>query len=96
MILLALLGCLSYADGMAQVGALSCERADVCGQPLYGFDSVAACQEAAAAQPYEECAGYSEDAMRACIDAYETAVADVACDEATDEALASACVVCGG
>ena len=94
MILLSLLGCLSYTDAQVQRGALNCEWLDACGNlDALGYDGVAACSDAAAAQPYSDdhCPEYAPNAMNACLDAYRDAIRVTDCDADFVEI----CQVCG-
>ena len=48
MILLVLVGCLTYSDGQVRRGELNCELLDACDEiGTVGFDSVDACKESA-------------------------------------------------
>lgn len=94
MMLLLLLGCLTYSSGQVQRGELNCELLDVCGDlATLGYDGVAACKSAAAAQKVEDddCPDFDPAAMNACLDAYRAAIDAAECDAD----LASACAVCG-
>ncbi len=94
MILLLLAGCLGYTEGQAQRGELHCAWLDTCGElDSVGFSDVAACADAAAAQPYDDadCPDYDGAAMAACLQSYEDAIDAASCD--VD--FAEACLVCG-
>lgn len=94
MILLFVIGCLSYEEGQAERGALNCELADVCGElATFGFADADECKTASAAQPYdaEDCEDYDAGSMAACLDAYDAAIKAKDCEaDFTD-----ACNVCG-
>lgn len=92
--LLLLGGCVSYADGQRERGALNCELLDACGGlDALGYDDVAACKETAAAQEVSEddCPNYDADQMSACLAAYRDAIAAPTCDAD----LTTICQVCG-
>ena len=89
-----ILACVSYEEGQARVGGLSCELAEACGTlDTFGYDDVDACVEHAEAQPWDEanCPEYDAAKMSECIDAYETAVAEADCEWAPGDE----CQVCG-
>lgn len=91
-LILALAGCLSFEDGMARRGEMHCAWMDACGQLEAIQMSLDACEESARNQPYVEanCPGYDAGGMQDCLDAYEAAIADQACDEEPAE-CASVC-----
>lgn len=85
-----------YEEGMLRRGELNCELAEACGTIAFFGGNVEACKEDAAGQGYDEadCPGYDAKAMRECVEAWEGAVADGACDGETYAALGEACAVC--
>lgn len=91
-----LAGCVKYEEGQAEVGTLACQLHDVCGSlPTLGYDDVDACITDATHQDWLDCPGYSAEIMQKCVDAWQAAVDDEACD--VESAPPAVCLqVCGG
>ena len=91
--ILFLLGCIEYEEGMAEQGALHCKLLDVCGElAAVGYENVDDCISDAESQSWIACerSAYDAEDMQACVDGWEAAVESKTCD-ANPAECASVC-----
>ena len=79
--LLVATGCLTYEEGREAEGEAACRLRDECNLlGEVGYDDAADCIAEATSQQWPVCDAYQAERMQECLDAWDAAIDDAACD----------------